>query len=132
VAEAASRVRKFHFVGVMDEWESSICLFNMLMTGHRFVLSVQLEHIVPGIRPNLLKRIEKANPASLSKFTENRATRHYNPAQGRGHDDLDMKLFDVALAKYRADVAKYNISHDNCPVSAENPLSRKRSFSRSV
>uniref|UniRef100_A0A7S3PMZ9 Uncharacterized protein n=1 Tax=Aplanochytrium stocchinoi TaxID=215587 RepID=A0A7S3PMZ9_9STRA len=48
IDEAKRRIDLFKFVGLQEEWFMSICLFNYVMTGKRFVIKKQIVTVRPG------------------------------------------------------------------------------------
>jgi hypothetical protein len=44
IKEALARIDKVLFAGLQEEWELSICLFNLKVTGKRFINKIQIHH----------------------------------------------------------------------------------------
>jgi len=97
VQRAIARVKRFRFVGLVDEWLLSICLFNFQMTGRRFVSDDQLADT-------------HATNASSKNITE------YDVA-GYPDDPLDDGLYAWVKAEFQRRLKKFDISEENCPRS---------------
>ena len=101
---AKDRVDNFLFVGLVSEWSLSICLFNFIMTGARYVTPFQLK---------------KCNPTALP--TNMTATQAYNKS-GLPVDRLDHAVYEHAQRRFWDDVKTYGISETTCRtnVTAKN------------
>lgn len=91
---AIKTMLKFKFVGILEEWTLSMCLFNRIMTGHNFIFKSQL----------INNRPTKGNTVSLYDI----------PANFKRDDD--MLLYSKALLRFRNEILKYNITIQNCPI----------------
>lgn len=102
--EAISKVEKFRFVGLVEEWPLSICLFNYLTTGTRFVTYSQLTdthatHRVAG----------KAEKQSATIYD----TRGYT------RDVADEQLYAYVVERFHADLSKHDITIEKCSYTPE-------------
>ncbi|CAE7370572.1 Pol [Symbiodinium necroappetens] len=94
--EAARRVREgFAFVGVMEEWDLSICLFHKMFGGPCRADDFANEHPTPN-----------ANKTAEGLYDT-------APLQGF-HDDLDGIVYQQALQSFRQNLLKYNVSIESC------------------
>ena len=95
VSAAIARISSMRFVGLTSEWRLSICLFNVLTTGRRFVLPGQLLNTRP-------------SPATGN-----------GTGGGGGHDVLDDLtdglLYQYAAYRFWAQVASFGLSEASCP-----------------
>ena len=95
---AIQRIHKFRFVGVMEEWLLSICLFNSVMTGERFVFKTQLVN----------------NRATIGE-----GTRMYKVPVDLPLDRADRMLYEEIQKRFWFDVSSRNISVENCPLRCQ-------------
>jgi hypothetical protein len=95
VERAVSRMLNFKFVGILEEWTLSMCLFNMIMTGERFIFKTQLLNNRP------------TKGGSVSSYTV--------PPEFP-HDPFDGILYGRALTRFRHDISQRNISLSTCPI----------------
>mmetsp|Transcript_39643 Transcript_39643/g.55300 ORF Transcript_39643/g.55300 Transcript_39643/m.55300 type:complete len:315 (-) Transcript_39643:32-976(-) len=93
--EASRRVKEgFAFVGLTEEWDTSICLFHKMFGGH-----CHAEEFVD-IRPT-----SSGKDASVD----------YDASELMGfHDDIDEVVYSAALEVFRANIVLYNVSQDSC------------------
>jgi hypothetical protein len=91
--QAISRMRQFRFVGLVDEWRMSICLFNVISTGERFVEGWQLANNRP--------------TAGAS------STKYVVPPQ-MPLDEVDGAFYEAVKKRFWEDVSQYNISSSSC------------------
>jgi len=111
---AKERLDRFLFVGIQSEWRKSMCLFNHIMTGERFVYPDQLAFITPGTLQSTL------DEDSVKLVTKQ--PRGYNPAElGKSYKDTaDSELYEHAVARFNADCAARGINSDeDCPIRNE-------------
>ena len=94
-AHAIQRVKKFKFAGLEGEWKLSICLFNFLMTGTRYVTRGQLANDRP--------TTSETNPSSEYDET------------GVPSDPIDEPLYDFIEKQFRTQLRTHNISDSTCP-----------------
>jgi len=94
------RLRHFLFVGDQGQWNMSLCLFNAIMTGRRFVLPRQLANS----RPTSTKLLDPANPAGSAIATR---------------DPIDGELWNYVQRRFRRDVRRHGVSPECCPVTSD-------------
>ena len=99
IKEALSRVAAFKFVGVVAEWRLSICLFNLVQTGERFVTDSQLKNTRPTSR-----RRERAGSPDYDVAA-------LGPAYS---DRADERVFAYAAERFRQDKARHGIDEHSC------------------
>jgi len=99
-AAAISRMHQFRFVGLESEWLLSICLFNFLQTGERYVLPGQLTNTRP-----TAKSVDKHDPGA--SFTV------YNTSD-IPPDPLDDELYRAAKIRFKRDLRRHGISESAC------------------
>merc|ERR1712217_825423 len=87
VEEAKRRLSKFLFVGLLVQWDLSVCLFNYITTGKRFILPHQVLNNQP---------------------TFGKASTRYNRSQVP-YDHADEEVYAAAVARFRVDTAMHNI-----------------------
>lgn len=92
VESAIQKVNKMLFVGLQDEWFLSMCLFNRIVTGKRFVQPFQLINNRP---------------------SSGTASSEYD-TRGWPKDRLDGSVYAAAKARFRSDLKKYDISKVAC------------------
>jgi len=93
VDEAKSRLRSgFSFIGITDEWDLSICLFNKMF--NQVCRSIQFANT----RPSHTKSSSSWDTAELNGW----------------RDPYDNEVFDVALQLFQANLRKYNVSESSC------------------
>eukprot|EP00931_Biecheleriopsis_adriatica_P061157 TRINITY_DN36770_c0_g1_i1.p1 TRINITY_DN36770_c0_g1~~TRINITY_DN36770_c0_g1_i1.p1 ORF type:complete len:313 (-),score=43.12 TRINITY_DN36770_c0_g1_i1:80-1018(-) len=90
--EAIRRSSLFKFVGLITEWELSVCLFNFLTSERRFMKKSQLIHFRP---------TEGANRTA------------YN-TEGIPKDLSDNAVWKAAETRFWQDVKRHGISHESC------------------
>jgi len=97
-AHAIKRVEKFKFAGLEGEWKLSICLFNYLMTGTRYVTRGQLANDRPttGSSPG---------QTSSGEYDET----------GVPSDPIDEPLYEFIEQRFYTQLATHNISDATCP-----------------
>lgn len=96
IQEAQDRVQKFYFVGLQSEWLLSVCLYNYLITGKRFVEQFQLAN---------------NRPTNTSTKTHS----HYDTT-GYKPDEADDKLYANISSRFHADLDKNGINEKSCGV----------------
>eukprot|EP00747_Dinoflagellata_sp_TGD_P082699 gnl/TRDRNA2_/TRDRNA2_161791_c1_seq5.p1 gnl/TRDRNA2_/TRDRNA2_161791_c1~~gnl/TRDRNA2_/TRDRNA2_161791_c1_seq5.p1 ORF type:complete len:340 (+),score=15.91 gnl/TRDRNA2_/TRDRNA2_161791_c1_seq5:62-1081(+) len=94
IQEAKRRLSKFLFVGLIEHWDLSICLYNYITTGERTFQSFQLTNTRP---------------------TDGIGSGHYNISEVP-QDHADLEVYAAAVARFHGDITKYNITKNNCPV----------------
>lgn len=92
--EAIKIVKQFFFVGLTEEWLTSICLFNYLVSGEKFVTGAQLKDTRP---------------------SSGKAASDYN-TKGTTVDAADEKLYEYVKKRFEADAKKHGITRESCPV----------------
>ena len=95
-AHAIKRVKKFKFAGLEGEWKLSICLFNYLMTGTRYVTRGQLADNRP------------------TTSQTNSSSELYDET-GVPSDPIDEPLYNFIEKRFRTQLEAYNISESTCP-----------------
>ena len=95
---AMKRVEKFKFAGLEGEWKLSICLFNYLMTGTRYVTRGQLAD----------NRPTTGSPGQTTSSDE------YDETDVPS-DPIDEPLYEFIEKRFRTQLATYNISDSTCP-----------------
>merc|ERR1719343_1735396 len=94
--KAIQVVKNFFFVGLTEEWFTSICLFNYLISGEKFVEDAQLQN---------------------SRPTAQKTTSVYD-TRGTTMDVADEKLYEYVKERFEADVKKHSITRENCFVKS--------------
>jgi hypothetical protein len=95
VTLAIERMHEFAFVGILEEFDMSICLFHAVFGSE----CLPIEFI--NIRPTHYEESEaaqKAEEAKLKKFP----------------DPFDTPLYEAALRRFKTDVEKYNLNNNTC------------------
>lgn len=106
VAEAVARVEKFAFVGVLEEWALSVCLFNFRMTGARVVTDFQLDNT---------KRRGRARPRVGRDPDGSRVREDATWLGAEAYSDpLDGPVYAAARARFDRDAAAANVSAETC------------------
>jgi hypothetical protein len=95
--EAKRRLNKFLFVGLIDHWDLSVCLYNYITTGERLIRASQLYN---------------NNPTSGTQMSG------YNRSEVPD-DHADSEVYAAAVDRFRRDIAKHNITKDNCKMSVD-------------
>lgn len=123
VARAKARLQLFRFVGLQEEWRTSICLFNFVMTGRRFVEPRQLGKIQPGLLlDELASTVDRTNSAAArAQEAANAALAAasvYPPSfLGPLHfDAADTALYESAKARFRRECFQFGINASTCPL----------------
>ena len=93
VDKAWKRVRQFRFVGLEGSWNLSICLFNYLMTGVRYVSRGQLVDSRP------------TSGDGPSEYDETDVP----------DDPVDGPLYDKIAARFAAQLKEHHITPETCP-----------------
>lgn len=105
VQKAAARVDKFRFVGLQEKWELSICLFNYLTSGKRFISKSQIFN---------------------TRKTTGKKRSEYN-TRGFPHDVYDSKLYAHVVRRFKADLKEHDISIKTCSFTFEGePIDMER------
>lgn len=91
--KASAKLDKFRFVGLQEEWALSICLFNYLTSGKRFITKMQLSDV---------------------RATSGRGRTDYD-TKGYPHDAADEALYAHAAEQFYANLKKHGITVDACP-----------------
>ena len=107
IVEAKSRISQFKFVGLEIQWRRSICLFNFIMTGRRFVQQRQLGSVQPGIKRGF-------STVAIAKASVHR----YDPdLLGPSHyDSADTSIYNHVEERFERECAEYGISDETCPM----------------
>ena len=92
VDKAFERVTQFRFAGLEGSWDLSICLFNYLMTGVRYVSRGQLVDSRP------------TSGTGPSEYDET----------GVPDDPVDGPLYNKIAARFAAQLQEHNITSENC------------------
>jgi len=101
VSRAVSLVSKFRFVGLVSEWRLSMCLFNYLMGGQRFVLEEQLVDVRPAFD----------GPSSALALHNYTAMLPRMPV-----DEADHVTYAFASLRFRRDLEHHGIREGACPL----------------
>jgi hypothetical protein len=94
VEEAKRRVWKFLFVGLVEQWQLSVCLYNYITTGETIIHSYQLSNNRP------------TNGRSLTRYT------HAEVAE----DNADEEVYLEARKRFKQDLANYGIRRKDCRI----------------
>lgn len=97
LARAMELVSRFRFVGDVARWNESICLFNYIMTGRRFLLRHQLTNT-------------RATPLKLYNQYRSQAATHSVPA-----DPVDRALYGFVSLRLSWELEAYGITQGSCP-----------------
>ena len=109
------RVGQFKFVGLQSEWALSMCLFNVIQKGRRFMFVDQL-HYVSSIN------FQWADYHAFM-FGGGKQTK-YPPIIVHGstdYDPIDSALYNFVKARFRHELKAYNITGESCPVLVSRP-----------
>jgi hypothetical protein len=107
VEQATNRIDNFMFTGLQEEWGLSICLFNYLATGKRFVDPIELID---------------------SRPTQHKGKSSSYDTTNYPQDQADEKLYAHVVAKFKSETAKYQITKQTCSF---DPKGRPLEFSAS-
>jgi len=119
---AKERLELFRFVGLQEEWRISICLFNFILTGRRFVAPRQLGRIKPGIPLHEhISAIDGSNTTAAREENAKNAlasTTMYPPKLlGPQHfDAADTAIYDTAKSRFRRECVQFDIRESTCPL----------------
>ena len=95
VRRARRRLDRFFFVGLTERWRESICLFNLKLTGERYVTWQQLKNCRP--------TPPKANVTPPDPH-------------GLPDDPLDRALYRHARLRFERELVDHGITEDACVV----------------
>ena len=101
IAEAKRRINQFLFVGIIDEWTLSTCLYNYLTTGYRHIYGVQL-----------------LNSRPTNGTNENRTAYNVNEIPP---DPADAEVYNFARERFWRDIEKNNITLESCSPAIDLP-----------
>ena len=130
-ARAIGRVRHFWFVGIVEEWELSMCLFNFLASGgrekwispHQLAVVRSLGYLSPTERARLQARTGLLNRTSdnmpSAAGTGAKAPPALTDSSTLPFDETDHRLYDFVRARFWSEVRAFGLSHDSCPVLNE-------------
>eukprot|EP00927_Polykrikos_kofoidii_P035108 TRINITY_DN29676_c0_g1_i1.p1 TRINITY_DN29676_c0_g1~~TRINITY_DN29676_c0_g1_i1.p1 ORF type:complete len:317 (+),score=38.29 TRINITY_DN29676_c0_g1_i1:82-1032(+) len=95
IEEAKRRIHLFGFVGLVERWSESMCLFNFFVTGERFVMDFQLGNYRTSLSNNGLDEydVEDLQP-----------------------DISDRVIYKDAAKRFETQLWRHNISRETCPV----------------
>lgn len=96
---AKSRLDKFFFVGVVEEWELAICLFNFKLTGKRYFEDCQVRDSRP------------TDPSHPNDHT-------YDVA-GYPTDEADEEIYRHGKERFHMELAQHGITKEACAPSLE-------------
>lgn len=96
IQEAKRRLSKFLFVGLLERWDLSICLYNYITTGTRHIHAHQLYNSRP-------------TKGKGKNYT------HYDISEVPP-DRADNEVYAAAVRRFEADCAKHKITQASCPV----------------
>ncbi len=99
---AFERVKKFRFVGLTENWTMSICLFNYLMTGTRYVTQGQLVNTRP---TSCTSDHDVACASTEESYDESDVP----------YDPIDGRLYVKIAAHFAAQLTEHSISESTCP-----------------
>ena len=139
---AKQRIDQLFYVGLVSEWELSVCLFNFKMTGVRYTTALQLKNCRPTAPPSgrnvtattatrkggrtLLaasgRHIEPSNPVPDKHVAQDDVQTDAQRASGPNTlpiDHLDHAVFEHAQARFWREVRQHRISAASC-ASASN------------
>eukprot|EP00927_Polykrikos_kofoidii_P016927 TRINITY_DN1768_c0_g1_i1.p1 TRINITY_DN1768_c0_g1~~TRINITY_DN1768_c0_g1_i1.p1 ORF type:complete len:336 (-),score=38.41 TRINITY_DN1768_c0_g1_i1:215-1222(-) len=92
---ALSRLKDFAFVGILEEFDLSVCLFHVIYKSE--CLPVEFENIRPTKYHESIKS---------QKEEEDRLKQHPDP--------WDTPLYEAALHRFKGDLAQYNVNNKTC------------------
>jgi hypothetical protein len=136
IALAKKRMSEFLFIGIQAQWELSMCLFNHIATGHKFVLSKQLQFITPGT-PYLTVKKENVDQSHVvidivapnstlinnNNYNNNNNTSLQKPDYdselilGSNYKDIaDDEIYEYALLLFNEQIEARNITLSSCPM----------------
>lgn len=95
IEKAVERVNSFFFVGLLEEWPLSVCLFNRKATGKHFVRKEQLEDGRPS----------SADGSGGPNVYE---------TNGYAKDDADEAVYASVQKRFEAELAEYKVSITSC------------------
>uniref|UniRef100_A0A7S1LNF7 Sulfotransferase domain-containing protein n=1 Tax=Alexandrium catenella TaxID=2925 RepID=A0A7S1LNF7_ALECA len=94
VLEAERRVGLFRFVGLTRHWRLSVCLFNFLTEGKRFVTGAQVQN---------------------SRPTHSQNGTSYDTS-GMPHDPADGQIYEAVTRRFWNEVHEHGITERSCPM----------------
>jgi hypothetical protein len=97
VSVAIQRVREFAFVGILEQFDLSICLFHAMFGSE--CLAVEFLNV----RPTGYHESEAAQEAELKQLKEH-------------PDPWDTPVYEAALKRFKGDLARFNVNNDTCKV----------------
>ena len=89
LSTALSRLDKFSFIGLQEQWATSICLFHMKLGGHCHAIEVA----------------NSRNARSDNSHTEYSSTYR---------DPIDSVLYAVIKQRFEAELVRYNVKNSTC------------------
>lgn len=104
---AKSRLDKFFFVGLVEEWELSICLFNFKLTGRRYVEQCQ---------------IRDSRPTDGQSFDPSAQGSHTYDVTGYPLDEADEEIYRHGKEQFQKEIAKHGITKEACAPTIDESL----------
>lgn len=94
VDEAKAKIDKMFMVGLTEEWELAVCLFNFRVQGKRYVWNCQTFDTRPTAGKSTVKYDTKGFPT----------------------DTYDKALYTHAKKRFKKELSDYNITRDSCEI----------------
>ena len=102
VATAIKRIQQFAFVGLMEYWDLSICLYHYLFGG-----PAPIEPEFANLRPGKYKHSKKGRDAAAKEITK---LRQALPAHVSSRLVADNMVYSAGAAKFWSDIGRYRLS----------------------
>jgi len=123
VNAAKERLEIFRFVGLQEEWRTSICLFNYISTGRRFVAPKQLGRLRPGMPLHEHASAIDGSDTTAARGPETAKNASaialaYSPKLlGPQHfDAADTAIYEAAKARFHRECSQFDIQESTCPL----------------
>jgi hypothetical protein len=116
MALARKRMSEFLFVGIQSHYELSMCLFNHIATGHKFILPEQQD---PTTQNQTVPFITGFNTTTIINTNE-----IYNSSlllPKNFVDGPDEQLYEYALSLFHKEISMRNISLESCRIVEVTP-----------
>eukprot|EP00927_Polykrikos_kofoidii_P013983 TRINITY_DN1609_c0_g1_i2.p1 TRINITY_DN1609_c0_g1~~TRINITY_DN1609_c0_g1_i2.p1 ORF type:complete len:345 (+),score=50.53 TRINITY_DN1609_c0_g1_i2:62-1096(+) len=107
VWKALSRMREFQFIGILEEYDLSVCLFHVMYRSD--CLPVEFGNIRP------------------TKYHESEEKKQKELEQLKQHPDpWDTPLYEAAVQRFRGDLAQFNVNEERCrTICPGSPFDKK-------
>jgi hypothetical protein len=107
VQKALTRLSKFAFVGILEEYDMSVCLFYTMYGGRC------LPAAFDNSRPTPYHISEEQQQAEIAQLKKNK-------------DPWDTPVYEFAVKRFKSDLARHNVNEDHCSrICPGGPWSKK-------